>query len=217
MKICTACGLPAPLTTSACALCSHSFPDQGPACYRFERHHGGYRWLLDGEETVKATCRDGLWEVVGAGGGGGKVAVTLIGVFREERTRVAMVDHRHRTVAMFVPTEADASSGRGLVGDTYDQVVMALRADGPTGMHVVDRHGRVLALISSRPRGGRDGLDLLITRAGGSGHESVLFAVSLALEVLRAGELVSRALTTSRQTGRRRGSAPPSPPSAEPE
>ena len=186
MRICTACGLPAPVTTSACALCAHSFLDQGPACYRLERHRGGYRWLLDGEEVVTATCRDGVWDVVDADSG--RVAVTLIGVSREDRTRVAVVDHRHRTVATFVPAE-EASGGCGLVSDTYGQVMMALRSDGPTGIHVVDRNGRVLALVSRRRRS--VGLDLLMTRAGGSGNESIVFGISLALELLRAGELVS--------------------------
>lgn len=189
MKVCAACGLPAPSTTLACALCSHPFPNQGPASYRLESHAGGYRWSRDGEEIVTATWRDGSWDVVDADSG--KVALTLLGVSHDDRPRVAMVDHRYRKVATFVPAEADASTGCGLVYDSYDRVLIALRADGPTGIHLVDVHGRVLALASRRPGRGV-GLDLLVTRAGVSGNETVVFGASLALELLRAGELHSR-------------------------
>ena len=189
MKTCTACGLPAPSSTLACALCSHPFPDQGPATYRLEGHAGGYRWCLDGEELVSARWRDGSWDVIDSDSE--KVAVTLIGLIHGHGTRVAMVDHRHRAVATFIPAEPDGSSGYGLVRDSYDHVMMAVRSDGPTRIHMVDTDGRVLAL-ASRPQQGRVvGMDLLVTRAGASRNETVVFGVSLALELLRAGVLVS--------------------------
>ena len=190
MKTCTACGLPAPTTTLACALCSHPFPDQGPASYRLESHDGGYRWMLDGEEMVTATWRKGFWDVIDTASG--KVAVTLIAVSQEDRIRVAMVDHRHRAVATFVPSERQGSGAFGLVRDSYEQVLMGVRADGPTGIHVVDDSGRVLALASRhRPDDEEVGLDLLVTRDGASRNQTIVFGVSLALELLRVGVLVA--------------------------
>lgn len=189
MKTCSACGLPAPSTTLACALCSHPFPNQGPATYRLESRPGGYRWLLDGEEMVTVTGRDGSWDVVDTTSG--KLAVTLIGASHDTPTRVAMVDHRHRTVATFIPAEESAWPISGFVHDSFGNLMMAVREDGPTGIHVVDVEGRVLALASRRGRGRSAGLDLLLTRAGASRNETIVFGVSLVLELLRSGQLVS--------------------------
>lgn len=187
MKSCASCGLPAPSSTLACALCSRPFPHQGPTSYRLESHPGGYRWLLDGEAVVTATWREGSWDVVDADSG--KVAVTLIGAPPEGGARVAMVDHRRRAVATFLPAEDPTISRVGLVRDSYDHVMMAVRSDGPTGIHVVDTTGNVLALASRHGRGRAAGLELLVTRAGAGGQETVLFGVALALELLRSGEL----------------------------
>lgn len=186
MKTCTACGLPAPPATAVCALCSRSFPSQRPAFYRLERHRGEYRWLLDGDEVATASWRDGSWDVAEANSG--NVAVTLIATTRGDRTHVAMVHHRLRTTATFTLWESGASPDCGLVRDTHGKAVMALRGDGPTGSHLVDPHGRVLALITRR-WGGRAGLDLLATRAGGSGNECMILGVGLALQLLATGEL----------------------------
>lgn len=187
MKICTACGLPAPPARVACALCSHSFSVQRPAFYGLERCRGGYRWLLNGDEVVTAACRHGSWDVTDAGSG--KVAATLIDARREERAHVAVVDHRLRSAATFTPADPDGSNGSGLVRDSCGELIMALRADGPTGVHVVDPHGRVLALVSHSLA--RVGLDLLVTRAGGSGSEPTILAVSLALQLLATGEFTA--------------------------
>ncbi len=186
MKTCTSCGLPAPSPTLSCALCAHPFPDQGPASYRLEYHDGGYRWCLDGEEVVSAIGHEGRWDVIDSDSG--KVAVTLIGTAEEDGGRIAMVDHRHRAVATFVPA-ADDTRGVGLVRDTHERVLMAVRADGPTGIHVVDNDGKVLAL-ASRHRPKHRGLDLLVTRAGASRNETIVFAVSLTLELMRHKQLV---------------------------
>lgn len=186
MKTCSACGLPAPSTTLACALCAQPFPDQGPTSYRLERHKGGYRWLLDGEEVVSAVRRDGSWDVVDAASG--KLAVTLVAISNASRCRVALVDHRRRSVATFVPA-GDDGPAMGLVYDSHERVLMAVRGDGPTGIHLVDADGQVLAL-ASRHREDRGGLDLLLTRAGDRRNESVVFAVSLTLELLHHRQLV---------------------------
>lgn len=150
-----------------------------------ESHAGGYRWSLDGEEVVSAVGHDGRWDVIDSDSG--KVAVTLIGTDEENGNRIAMVDHRHRAVATFIPTPEGASIG--LVRDSHDRVLMAVRADGPTGTHVVDNDGRVLAL-ASRHRPNQRGLDLLVTRAGASRNETIVFAVSLTLELMRNEQLV---------------------------
>ncbi|MDQ3680528.1 MAG: hypothetical protein M3378_08315 [Actinomycetota bacterium] len=188
MKNCTACGLPAPYSTLACALCAHPFPHQGPASYRLESHDGGYRWLLGGEEMVTATQRDGSWELIDTESG--KVAVTLLGMSQDDGSRMAMVDHRRRAVATFIPA-ADDDHGFGLVRDSYERVLMGVRADGPTGIHMVDTYGRVLAMASRHRPGRGVGMDLLMTGDGASRSQTTVFAVSLALELLHQGQPVS--------------------------
>ena len=131
---------------------------------------------------MTAVRRAGSWDVVDTASG--RTAVSLVAATSEATgNRVALVDHRHRIVATFVAAEGDASTV-GLVRDSHGGVLMAVRADGPTGIHMVDNDGRVLAL-ASRQRPSRPGLDLLVTRAGASRNETVVFALSLTLELLR--------------------------------
>jgi len=170
----------------SCALCAHPFPDQGPASYRLEAHDGAYRWLLDGEEVVSAIGREGRWDMIDSDSG--KVAVTIVGTSEENGGRIALVDHRHRCVATFFPASSEAAN-LGLVRDSHDRVLMAVRTDGPTRIHMVDDDGRVLAL-ASRDRPNRPGLDLLVTRAGARRNETIVFAVSLTLELMRHKQLV---------------------------
>lgn len=151
-----------------------------------EPHQGSYRWLLDGEEVVSAVCHGGTWDVIDSDSG--KVAVTLIGTAEQNGNRVAMVDHRYRAVATFVPAQ-DKSPSLGLVRDSHEGVMMAVRSDGPTGVHVVDNQGRVLALASRQQPNARS-LDLLVTRAGALRNETIVFAVSLSLELMRDKQLV---------------------------
>jgi hypothetical protein len=186
VKTCSACGLPAPPSTLACALCAQPFPDQGPAMYRLERNESGYRWLLDGDEVVSAFRRDGSWDLVDSPSG--KVAVTLIAMPRDGGYRVAMVDHRRRAVATFLPVGSDAR-GIGMVCDSRERLLMAVRSDGPTGIHVVGDDGQVLALVS-RHRQGRGGLDLLLTADGVRRNQTLVFATSLTLELMHQQQLV---------------------------
>ena len=100
-----------------------------------------------------------------------------------------MVEHRHRAVATFFPGHNDDNIG--LVRDSHNQVLMAVRADGPTGIHVVDNDGRVLALASRHRPDEAVGLDLLLTKDGASRNQTIVFGVSLALELLRVGALIA--------------------------
>ena len=78
MKTCEACGLPAPTTTEACALCAAPFPSPGPSSFRLARQGADYRWSVDGEVVATASLDDGRWEVVDAHTG--TPAMTLIPV-----------------------------------------------------------------------------------------------------------------------------------------
>jgi hypothetical protein len=119
-----------------------------------------------------------------------EVRVTLVGARREDGAGVALVDHRLHSAATFTPGERGAAGDSGMVRDAGGAAYMALRTDGPTGIHIVDPHGRVLALVSRRPPQ-RVGLDVLVTRAAGSANEPMILGVSLALQLLATGELAA--------------------------
>jgi hypothetical protein len=75
------------------------------------------------------------------------------------------------------------------VRDGYERIVLLARGDGPTGIHLIDSAGNVVALAGRTSRG-RIGLDILVLgrAAEVSGHPLVL-GVTLLLELSRVGEL----------------------------
>ena len=184
MKTCEACGLPAPSTTLACALCATPFPT-GPCSYRLEQEEDGYRWTTDGALAATAVLRDGTWDVRDAETA--QVALTLIPVEVDGVTKVALVDHRARLVATFAPGGGE-THGLGVVRDSYERILLVVRDDGPTGIHVIDAEGNVLALASGLPRG-KAGLDVLVTSSGQPRSTTLVFGVGLAIQLLRVGHL----------------------------
>lgn len=127
-----------------------------------------------------AVERDGRWDVTDADTG--HVAVSVIPATTNGRPKVALVDHRARLVATFTPNGTDRD-GLGLVLDSYERLLMAVRTDGPTGTHVIDAAGTVLALTDRHPGSGE--VDILLTGAGAPRTETLVFGVTLALELLR--------------------------------
>lgn len=173
--------MPASTSAIACALCGASYTSYESVSYHLTATDGGYQWTRDGVPVVTATPRHGAWNVVGEGGAALAVTVTVDGGDRDER--VSLVDQRSGLGG----TLAASDRGGFVVCDDDDRVVMAVRADGPSGLHLVDAEGYVLAL-ASRPGGRRrHGLDLLVTTRGNAGPESLVFGVSLALELLAGG------------------------------
>lgn len=186
VKICEGCGLPAPLMTERCALCKKAFRAASPTGYRLVASGRRYRWLVNGEETAWADTRDGTWDIADAPSG--RVDVTLIAVEVDGVQRAAIVDHRGRTAATYTPAcEGDDPAGVGIVRDSHGEPAFVVRSDGPTGLHVTDMDGNVLALASPCEDVAA-GLDIIVT-CGGSEHRRLLLGLSLAIELLRAGRL----------------------------
>lgn len=177
--------MPAPSSTRACGYCDRSFGASGPVTYRLTRATDGYRWTVDDDEIATASWRDGTWDVYDLEGT--RPALTLVPVDVDGTTRVALVDHRRRIVATFAPTPDDSRSGGiGVIRDGYDRVLMLVRGDGPTGIHVIDSSGNVLALASRLADRDRVGLDLLVL---GEDSPLLVLGVSLLVELVRVGEL----------------------------
>lgn len=166
-------------------MCDAPFAPAGPSLFRLTPHRSGYLWQADDREVAVALDRDGRWDVMDVDTG--LVAVTLVAAPGAVGGKIALVDHRARLVATFQP--AQDANGLGLVLDSSDRLLMAVRADGPTGTHVIGSDGTVLALAS---RGGiaGDAVDILLTGAGADRTETLVFGITLALELLRAGALI---------------------------
>lgn len=180
--------MPAPSSTQACGFCARPF-DAGPVTYRLaEAGSGAFRWTVDGEERATAALRDGTWDLYDLEGA--RPAATLVPVEVDGVTRVALVDHRARLVATFSPPPVEGGPGLGIVRDGYDRVLLLVRADGPTGIHMIDAGGNVVALAGQVGAEGRVGLDLLVLgRAAERITLMLVLGVSLLLELGRVGRL----------------------------
>ena len=156
--------------------------------YRLVVAGGRYRWLAGRREAMSAVWHQHGWDVVAPGRE--TALVSLVPALLEGRTKIALVDHEQRRATTFVAGEPMTRAQIGTVHDSWGQPLLHVRADGPTGLHLITPDGRLLAL-SSRSRG-RDGAaahDVLVTAAGAELGTSLLLGVTLALELLRAGAL----------------------------
>lgn len=181
--------MPAPTSTRCCGYCDRPFGAVGPVTYRLTAAGTGYRWSVDDDEVATATLRDGNWDVYDLRGDP-RPALTLVPVDVEGTVRVAIVDHRSRLVATFIP-DPPGSPGIGVIRDGYDRILMLVRGDGPTGIHVIDAAGEVLALASRTTGGDRVGLDVLVLsrQADPAPGALLVLGLGLLLELVRVGEL----------------------------
>jgi hypothetical protein len=179
--------MPAPTTTQACGFCERPF-DAAPVTYRLTTGPGHtYRWAVDDDEVVTASWRDGTWDLYDLSGA--RPALTIVPVEVDGTTRVALVDHRSRLVATFSPAPVEGP-GLGVVRDGYDRILYLVRGDGPTGIHVIDADGNVVALAGREGHDDRVGLDVLVLgRSSDHGSVNLVLGLSLLLELSRVGEL----------------------------
>ena len=181
MKTCEGCGLPAPLSTEHCALCGTPFRRPVPTSYRLTAtgRSGAYRWTVEGDEVANAVWRDATWDIAEPTPGQVNVTVIPVASHGDDVQRFAIVDHRGRMATTY-------SSGDGIVRDSHGDPMLLVRGDGPTGVHIVDRDGVVLAL-GSTVSDEKGGLDVLVTPAGlAEQRRRLLLGVSLAVELARA-------------------------------
>jgi hypothetical protein len=188
VKTCPACGMPAPACTRSCGYCERPYAAAGPVTYRLTAVADGYRWTVGDDEVATARWRDGTWDVFDLEGT--RPALTLVPVDVDGATRVALVDHRSRLVATFAP-HTTGGTGIGVIRDGYDRILMLVRGDGPTGTHVIDAEGNVLALAGRASERDRVGLDVLVLAGDGEPVPSsmLVLGVSLLVELFRVGEL----------------------------
>lgn len=160
-------------------MCNRPFRRATPTAYRLTTtaDGAGFRWTVDAEETNTGIYRDGTWDILDTATA--KADVTLVPVDFDGISRVAIVDHRGRSASTYTPAE-------GLVRDSHFEPLLLVRDDGPTGIHVVDRDGIVLALASPVEGGAEPGMDILITGAGAGDRRRMVLGLTLALALTDA-------------------------------
>ena len=155
--------------------------------YRLAVSTGRYRWIVGRREVASAVWRDHCWDVCDSESG--TALVSLVVGSDKGRTKVALVDHEHRTTATFVSAELMSRADIGAVTDSFGATLMLVRADGPTGLHVIDPEGNLLVLTSRRRSANGHGCEVLVTAAGAAHGTGRMLAVTLALELLRTGAI----------------------------
>lgn len=163
-------------------------PPRVPVRYLLAAAGGRFRWTHDGAEVASAAWRDHCWDVRDRERGA--VVLSLVGGSYLGRTRICLVDHAGRRTFTFAPGEPVSRAHIGTVSDSSATPVMLVRADGPTGLHVIDPAGGMLALTSRR-RTPSSGCDVLVLPAGAELGTAVVLGLTLALELLRVGGLRS--------------------------
>lgn len=155
--------------------------------YRLAVVAGRYRWSVDRHEAASAVWRDHCWDVHDTDRD--QVLVSVIAGSDRGRTKVALVDHEGRRTATFVAGEPMSRAHIGAVTDSFGNTLMLVRADGPTGLHVIDRVGGLLVLTSRHRGADSHGCDVLVTAAGAAEGTGLMLGITLALELLRTGLL----------------------------
>ena len=181
-----------PTAASATEVHGHTLtgqPEEDPrsVVYRMSAVGRRFRLAVGRIEVASAVWRDQCWDIHGVDGG--PPLMSLVGGSLDGHTRVALVDHASRRTATFVPAEPMSRSHIGVVRDSSGAVIMVVRADGPTGLHMINSVGELLALSSRRKAPDGHGCDVLVTPTGAATGRVLVFGVSLALELLRAGGL----------------------------
>jgi hypothetical protein len=167
-------------------MCARAFPAASPTAYRLTASPRGYFWTVDGHELSHAIYRDGTWDVHDTGTG--RAVMTIVPVDDAGVARVALVDHVDRVVSTFSPGGLE-DGALGVVRDSWGDVLLLVRNDGPTGIHMIDVDGEVLALASTLPGRTRPGLDILVTGAGARNRNRMVLSLTLAVELLRLDDL----------------------------
>lgn len=157
--------------------------------YRLSAGDGRFRWTALGHEVATAAWREHCWDVRDSERRA--VVLSVVGGSFRGRTKVALVDHAARRTATFTAGEPVSRAHIGVVADSTGRDLMLVKADGPTGLHVIDATGELLALTSRRRNDPAHGSDLLLTAAGAHVGLHLMLGVTLSLELLRAGALRS--------------------------
>lgn len=179
--MCIACGLPAPDSSTTCAYCGQIY--NKPCNFEMIPGPTSFIWRTPTVDLAEARIEDGIWKLYPYKLD--KAQISMLAIRRETKYTVALLDQDLNRIATVVVRCVDQScdSSKRYLGVVNDdtRTKIAIHGDGPTGYHLVDRTGEVLALASPRNGFALAGIDVLLTNAPYTWRPLELFGTLLAL------------------------------------
>ena len=183
MKTCESCGCPSTASRTACAFCNAPIDGATPIAFVVVQSDDRVEWIAEGTVVASAVTVHGLWQILDARG---RHVVTLMPrnpTAGEDQPGVALIGPSAKLLGTIRPDEDDRGRSDAITSDQDGQTVLVMRGDGPTGSHIVDRQGEVVAVSSW---GDQDGVtDLLVTASGTGQSLALVFGLVLAGELTR--------------------------------
>ncbi|MDA8373912.1 MAG: hypothetical protein M0Z91_06660 [Actinomycetota bacterium] len=184
MKTCQSCGLPAAVSMTRCAFCGKEL--QGAGTYELTPHSTHFAFSAPGAALADARLERGVWRIYERGSS--EPRLSLLPMLRQGRYSVALLDEgMARAATVVVRTRVEPGAPERLLAAVNDDVrtSMVIYTDGPTGLHMVNRLGDVVALASPRAGGAMAGLDIASMGSDRLAAPAQLFGIFLSLILAR--------------------------------
>ena len=181
MRICETCGCPAHASRSTCGWCGTGFAAADPVNFVVQRSTNRFCWTNQGTVVAEAFMVHGVWQIQDARG---RHVVTLMPLApTADRAELALVGPTARLIGTVDRGDDDRGRADATARDGSGRGVLVMRSDGPTGGHIVDRTGEIVAITSWDDE--TASTDLLVTALGARQPLSMVFGLVLAIELER--------------------------------
>jgi hypothetical protein len=187
VRICAACGCPASVDPTRCGWCGAALQASSSVSFVLERTPDGFSWNHEGTLVAEAATVHGVWQIQDSRR---RRVVTLMPlaptageVSPESKGELALIGPTARLIGTIDRVEAVWGRADATARDGAGHRVLVMRGDGPTGGHIVDRSGEIVAIASWDEQ--HRHTDLLVTAKGARQPLSFVFGLVLAIELDR--------------------------------
>ncbi len=187
MRICQACGCPASAVPSGCGWCGTALEGSASVSFVLQRTRDRFIWYHEGTLVAEATAVHGVWQIQDSRR---RRVVTLMPVAvpgddgrGESKAELALVGPTARLIGTIDRGDEDRGRADATARDDAGNPLLVMRGDGPSGGHVVDRTGEIIAIASWDDQ--QSNTDLLITPNGARQPLALVFGLLLAIELDR--------------------------------
>ncbi|MDA8386176.1 MAG: hypothetical protein M0Z88_07950 [Actinomycetota bacterium] len=184
MRTCQYCGLPAAASVTRCAYCGKDMV--GTGTYELVPRSTHFALGTPGSALAEARLEGGVWRIYGRGST--DASLSMLPMRRQGRYSVALLDEAlSRAATVVVRTRSEPGGPERLLAAVNDDVrtSLVIYTDGPTGLHMVNRLGDVVALASPKPGGAMAGLDIISMGSDRMAEPVQIFGIFLSLILAR--------------------------------